>query len=371
MDLSVFLNLLFEKTERITKTKFWPVILGLFFIIIVLMNGISIVPFHLYQKISQNPFVIRPDMSIYNYWQEDILLPLIGFFTHLNNPLTFSILCFAIIAGAYLLYTILVLKKSGSFPALIFSTILITSPLTTILLSWLGTPDGLTFFLTVPFLFTNSVVLIFLLTMLGTLNHLSFIIAVIEILLLRLISRDRIRIIHLFAAIMGGIAGYIILKIFLAANNIQVVSRLDFIFSESLNTWAKHNLLDLPMTIFSFFTIQWLIIPICLIMFFNKDRKYYSFLLAILILNYGITFFTLDTTRIFSLLSWGILANCILHSYNLTRKENGSTQKEFLQALIVIGLTSIITPRYYAWEGVIHTTPFYPFLWSIFVNIFY
>jgi hypothetical protein len=369
MDLSVFLNLVLEKTERITRRKFWPVILGAFFMIIVIINGISLVPFHLYQRISQNPFVIRTDMPSNNYWQEDILLPLIAFFTHLNNPLTFSILCFVIIIGAYLLYTMLVLKKSGPFPALIFSTILISSPLTTILLSWLGTPDGLTFLLTIPFLFTNSFILIFLLTLLGTINHLTFIIAVIEILFLRLISRDNIRIIHLIAIILGGIAGYIVLKIFLASNNIQVMSRLDFIFNINLNTWLKHNLADLPMTVFSFFNIQWLIIPICLLMFFNKDKRYYSFMLAILLLNYGITFFSLDTTRIFSLLSWGIFANCILHSFNLAKKENETNQKEFLQALIVVGVISFIAPRYYSWEGSIHTSPFYSFIEKVLGSI--
>jgi hypothetical protein len=362
MDLSVFLNLVLEKTVRITRRKFWPVILGAFFIIIVIINGISLVPFHLYQRISQNPFVIRTDMPSNNYWQEDILLPLIAFFTRLNNPLAFSILCFVIIICAYLLYTMLVLNKSGPFPTLIFSTILITSPITTILLSWMGTPDGLTFLLTIPFLFTNSVLLIFLLTLLGTINHLTFIIAVIEILFLRLMSRDNIRIIHLIAIILGGIAGYLVLKIFFAANNIQVMSRLDFIFNINLNTWLKHNLVEFPMTVFSFFNIQWLIIPICFLMFFNKDKRYYSLMLAVLVLNYGITFFSLDTTRIFSLLSWGVFTNCVLHSYNLSKKENATNQKEFLQALIVVSAASFIAPRYYSWEGSIHTTPFYSFL---------
>lgn len=354
-----------RKTKKIASQKYWIVVLGFFFIVVTITNGISLVPSQHYQKLSENPFVTRTDIASDNYWQETVLLPVIAFFTRLTTPLTFSILCFAIIVGAYLLFAGSVFNRSGSLPTLIFTTILITSPLTTILLTWLGMPDGLTIFLTIPFLFTSSLSLVFILAILGTLNHLTFLIAAIEILVLRWMARDDIRIIHLAAITIGGIIGYVSVNLFFAVYNIQVMSRLDYIFTVSLVEWIKLNLAEFPMTIFSLFNIQWLIIPICLIMFFKKDKRYYSFILAMLLFNYGITFFSKDTTRIFSLLSWGILMHCVFHSFELANKEDSSYQKQLLQALIVISLISFITPRYYSWNGSIHTTPFYAFLEKI------
>jgi len=249
---------------------------------------------------------------------------------------------------------------------LIFTTILITSPLTTVILSWLGTPDGLTFALTIPFLFTTSSLLIFILAILGTTNHVVFTIAASEILVLRWIACGKIKAYHLIIVLIGGTAGFLLVKLFLTFNHIQIMeSRLDFILSKDLTFWIKMNAADFPMSLFSLFNIQWLIIIVSLLMFFKMDKIYYFFLLIILLFNFGITFFTKDTTRVFSLLSWGILLECIFHSYRLALKINSegkSYQEQYLLALIIIGLTSFITPRYYSWNGEIHTTPFYEFI---------
>ncbi len=371
MLLSAYLDLLLEKIQKLTAKKI-SVILILFFVIVVFTNGISIVPPQHYQRLSQNPFITRTDIAIHNYWQETILLPVIAFYTHLNSRVSYNVLCFFIIVSAYWLFAQLTHKCKGSVLALISTTILLTSPLNTMMLTWLGTPDSLTFALTIPFLFTNSSLLIFFLCMLGTMNHITLAIAASEILILRWMARDNIKGHHLVAVIIGGIAGYSFVQAFLAFNQIQVYSRLDFVLAKDLIAWVKLNFTNFPAAIFSLFNIQWLILLTCLIMFFKKDKPYYSSLLIILLFNYGITFFTVDTTRIFSLLSWGVLINCVFHSYELSvnsSAQENSSQKQFLQALIVIGLISFITPRYYAWKGHIYSAPFYAlltFLKSIF-----
>ena len=333
MLLSSYFNLLFEKYKKISTHKSWPAALIIFFIVVILINGISLVPPQHYQKLSQNPFITRTDIAPENYWQETVLLPVIAFYTKMNNQVSFSILCFAFIVGAYILFTVFVYKRFGSLPAILFTAILLTGPLATILLSWLGTPDDLTFFLTVPLLFTGSGIVIFILAVLGTMNHITFLIAAVEILALRWVARDNIRKLHLAAVIIGGIIGIIGVKVFLAANHIQAFSRLDYIFSQSMDLWIKVNFSKLPLTLFSLFNIQWLIIPICFIMFFKKDRRYYSSILAMLLFNYGVTFFSQDTTRIFSLLSWGILIRCIFHSYDLAQKEDSAFPRAAISGL--------------------------------------
>jgi hypothetical protein len=362
MHLSSFLDLLLEQVEAIASRRFWMVVLGLVSVVVILTNGISLVPGQFYQRLSENPFVTRTDVITDSTLQETVLLPIIAFFTKLNSPLAFSILCLSLIAGAYLLFAISVFRRSGSLVTLVLSAILITSPLTTILLTWLGMPDGLTVLLITPFLFTSSVSWIFVVAILGTTNHIAFLIAAIEIVVLRWIARDHIRIMHLAAIALGGVIGFISVEVFLAVHHIQVVSRLEFILTVSLIQWLRMNLVQFPMTMFSLFNVQWLIIPVCLIMCFKTDRRYYSCFLGMLLFNYGITFFSLDTTRIFSLLSWGILMSCVFHSFSLVNREGSASRKQLLQALIVIALLSFIAPRYYVWAGSIGFPPFYAFL---------
>ena len=157
--------------------------------------------------------------------------------------------------------------------------------------------------------------------------------------------------------------------LFLCANSIDVVSRFDFMQLKNTSEWIKMNIENLPITLFSLFNIHWLILPACLVMFFKKDKLFYSVILLALLLNYGFTFFTLDTTRIFSLLSWGILFECIFHSYKIAKAEYSNkpnTEKQFLQALILIGMVSFISPRYFSWAGEIHATPFYQLIQKVF-----
>lgn len=369
MLISTFLDGLYDKTLRLGRSRFRLPFLGLAFLVVVFINGIGIVPEEAYQRLSENPFITRTDIHFNNYWQENPLLPVIAFYLRSSSPLAFNILCFVIIAGAFMLFALLARRRWGPAPALIFSTLLITSPLTTVMLTWLGTPDGLTLALTVPFLFIQSLPWLFFLSMLGIANHPAFAIAVIEILLLRRAARDGIKFKHLLFT-MGGIAiGYGLTRLFLAVNRIEIVSRVDFMLMKDAGEWLKMNASNFPMTLFSLFNIHWLILPVCLIAFFKRDRLFYSTALTLLLVNYGFTLFTLDTTRIFSLLSWGILFECIFHSHKLavTERDNDpQIEKQFLQSLILLGIASFISPRYFSWAGEIHTTPFYQFLRKVF-----
>ncbi|NJC97498.1 MAG: hypothetical protein FIB03_14370 [Anaerolineae bacterium] len=365
MLLSTFLDQLYEKTLDLGRRRVWFLLLGLILLVVILINGMAIIPQQPYQELSQNPFTTRTDIHFENYWQETVLLPVIAFYLGLTSPTTFNILCFIILVGAYSLFALSSSRRWGSATALVFSTLLITSPLTTTSLTWLGTPDGLTVALTAPYLLSNSGILLFFLAILGATNHPTFIIASMEILLLRWIGRDQIKIRHLIVAAIGSAAGYGLVRLFLFVNDIKIVSRFDFILLKSLDEWVKMSAANLPMSIASLFNIHWLILLVCLLMFFKKDKLYYSAVFVILLINYAVVVFSLDTTRIFSLLSWGVLFHCIFHSHELARTEYGNDPaylKQFLQALIVIGIASFISPRYFSWLGEIHTTPFYQFM---------
>lgn len=362
MLLSTALDGLYEKVQELGKQRFWFLFLGLIFIVTALINGVGIVPEEAYQRLSQDPFTTRTDIHFNNYWQETILLPIIAYYLGLTGTITFNALTFIMIVGAYALFAWLTFNRWGAVLSLIASTLLITSPLSTVLLSWLGTPDGLTVALTIPFLFTQSGALVLVLAILGAANHPAFIVATLEVLVLRWAASDKINLKHIILTALGILIGYGIVNFFLNANGIDMVSRFDFMQLKSFEEWARMNLEDLPITLFSLYNVHWLIFPICMIMFFKKDRAFFKLALLILLLNYGIVFFTLDTTRIYVLTSWAVLFVCIFHSYKLAASEAGSGsshQKQYLQALILVSVVSLFTPRFFSWVGEIHVSPFY------------
>jgi hypothetical protein len=345
--ITIFINKVLEFIEKIATKKFWPIILFFIFLFIIIINGVSLVPYPKYQIISLDPFIKR---------QETILLPLLGYITKLNSPVNFTGLCFFIILSGYFSFVFFSRKQYGAYLTLLLSSILFTNPITTILLSWVGMPDGLTFLFTIPFLFFNSPLVFFILAFLGTTNHFAFLFAAMEILILRLFSREKTRIVQLVSTIMGGALGLFTVKLFASGG----FSRYGFVVSRSLSSWIDHNTSALPLTLFSFFNIQWLILIGCFILYFKKDKIYFSIVLLLLIINYGICFFTLDTTRIFSLLSWGLFIHCVYHSYQLSQKFDAPSKKKLFQLiLIIIIFLSFVSPRFFSWEGSIHLSPFY------------
>jgi len=365
MLLSTLASNLYKKVTGLGRSKFWLLILGMILVIVIMLNGIGHTGGEYYQSYAENPLITRTDIASKNYFQQTVLLPVVAFFLRLTSPAAYYAFCFAIIVGAYFLFAVLTARRWEPSAGLIFSTLLITSPISTILFSWLGMPDGLSVALVIPLLFTNSVFLIFLLAALGSMNHIAFLFAAAEVVVLRWISRDGVKLHHALAMAAGGITGTLMVKAFFAFRQIEAASRSEFIFSKSIWDWAKLNAAHLPLSLFSLFNIQWLALLVCFLMFYKWDKRFYLSLLAFLVFNYIITFVSLDTTRIFSLLSFGIFMLCIFHSYDLAQNHPEASpehQKQFLQALILIGIISIFSPRYFAWAGEIHATPFYEFL---------
>jgi hypothetical protein len=368
MLLSLVLDALYDRVEAVGRHRFWFLALVLVFLIVTFINGVGLVPEEPYQRLSEYPFITRTDIHFNNYWQENLFLPVLAYFLGFTGTIRFNALVFATIFGAFSLFAWLAFLYRGSVVSMVTSTILITSPLTTVFLSWLGTPDGLTILLTIPFLFIHSGILMFSLAVLGAMNHLVFVIAAVEILILRWIARDRINLRHLVYTVVGAALGYGIVKFFLYSNKIEVMSRVDFMQLRNLSEWTNLNLETLPIALYSLFNIQWLILPVCLIMFFKKDRLFYVLVIFILLVNYGMTFFMLDTTRVFGLLSWGVLFECIFHSVDISvsQSEQPEFQKQFMQALALTGILSLFSSRYFVWVGEIHATPFFAWIEKLF-----
>jgi hypothetical protein len=127
----------------------------------------------------------------------------------------------------------------------------------------------------------------------------------------------------------------------------------------SLLTWVKQNTFALPHTLYSLHQASWFALALCVGVLFNRDRRYYLMFAASQLLFFVVTFFSADTTRVFSLLAWAPALHCIQHSLSLVDQTEGAASREvFRQVLILVAIVGLLTPGYYIWTGELHLPNF-------------
>ena len=104
--------------------------------------------------------------------------------------------------------------------------------------------------------------------------------------------------------VLGLLMGNVVVQAYLTTFDIDTFDRLDFLMDRSLVTWFKQNTFALPHTLYSLHQASWFALALCVGALFKRDRRYYLLFAATQVLFLGVTFFSADTTRVFSLLAW-------------------------------------------------------------------
>lgn len=366
MLVSDLLNKIIAVLEVQSSRRYWVLII-LTLMAVVLINGVALYSDAHYQKLAQDPFVRRDDVE--STYQETLLLPMLANVLGLSEKKPFFVLCLIFIFTGIITFSWLARKKFEPLSALLMSVLLIANPIATILLSWVGSADGLTFLLTIPILFVQSGWVLMGLMIFGVTNHILVLIAGLEVIMLRLFSEDDIKPMHVAFSIFGGLIGYGLVQFFLFTNGIVAAPRLEQNLTRAIPELIKSNFTLLPYILYSFFGFQWLLLPVMVIMFLKRNWRYFGLLLLLLLLNYFIAFLTVDTTRIFVLLSWGLFFHGLMTSLTLTKQEKITEwRRQFLFSLLAIGVVSILSPRFFVWSNMIEISPFYPFLRLLFMG---
>ena len=356
---SDFLPSLADAFEAGAIRYFWPLAVILLLLTIE-YNGVGLVPPEHYQKFAQHPFVTRDDIAPMNEWQDSILLPLAAFWMGATGRVSFNALCVGMLLIGYAIFLAASKRRTGQPEALLLFILLLGHPVTAILWMWIGMPDAFSFICVVLALFVRSRLLLLLLAAVSMLNHPAGVIAMGNVVMLRLAAReDKITLIHCGLVLAGGLIGGVAVHVFTDYHHILVRSRLEYALGMSVEHWLQFNLSMLPSALFSFQQTVWFVLAILVLMVARKDPMYFRLFGAILIVSYGITFFTLDTTRVFVLLTWGATFHAISHGLALNRRDyRGLDAKTVLGAIEAFAITGLLIPRFYIWGGKIFRTPF-------------
>jgi len=350
MLISEFNNKLIDFLRTISR-KYYYIAFACLVLFTILYNGICLESARQYYLQAQNPFKITKIWG-FNPWQESPLLPLIAFYTHLTSETSFLLLSFSISLIGLLLFALKTKSKLSPEISLLLVMLLFSHPVVLFMFSWPGMPDCLTFLFAVLLLFTHSYTVVILLCFLGGVNHQMVFFIFPSIFVLRKIAREKdITWYYVPVAIAPIAAGRLAVSLFLKYNEIVVTSRLPSSFSilyNNIDFWIKHNLYNLPHAIFSFQNMTWVVLALCAISVFSKHRAYFITFFAMQILFYALTFFTLDTTRVFAVLVWAPAFHCIIYSLKLAQNDVSDTcYNQLFKALCVTALFGLILPKYY------------------------
>lgn len=338
--------------QQFTRTRFF--LASLLMVCFTLVQyGVGIVPREFYRQVAANPYVEQKAVHEENYFQESPLLPIVAHHLGLVSRLSFNVFCLAVIIGAYGLFAYYCRNRLESSPAFIVFALLQAHPVTTVLLAWLGMPDGITFAATILVLFTTSLVGIGLLGILGAFNHAIALFAIPAVLVLRRLAKDKgISWWHPVVAVIALGLGMLAVQGFLHLFNINTYSRLSYAATLDFKFWINQNLAFLPMTLFSFHNIIWLAIGVCILAAWCYNRLYFIVFALIQLCFYAITFFCLDTTRVFALLAWAPSIHCIIYSCRLLREQRQDVLYEQVRKLLLlVALIGILIPNYYVYLG--------------------
>jgi hypothetical protein len=91
-----------------------------------------------------------------------------------------------------------------------------------------------------------------------------------------------------------------------------------------------------------------------LLFFFSSNRRLYGAYVASLLVFYGITFFTKDTTRVYALLSWAPTLHCLLHTWR-TASPKEARGSVFRHSVVLSALAGWCAPRLFVWDGTVHS----------------
>lgn len=319
--------------------------------------GVGIVPREFYRMVACDPYADqKEEVHQQNYFQDSPLLPLVAHHLRFFSRLSFNLLCLSVIMGAYVLFAFCCQHRIERSLAFTIFVLLQAHPVTTILLSWLGMPDCITFAVTVLALFTTSLVGLAAICVLGAFNHPVALFAIPAVLVLRRLAKDKgITWWHPVVSVLALGLGLLAIQGFLFLFNIDTYSRLDHALSKDLKFWINQNVSFFPMVLFSLHNVIWVAVAVCILAAYRFNRLYFIVFALTQLCFYAITFFCLDTTRVFTLLAWAPLIHCIIYSCRLLHDQQQDVlYEQTRKLLLLVALIGMLVPDYYIYLGIVH-----------------
>jgi hypothetical protein len=350
---------LVERADRIlgraAARRYWPICVALT-LAAASCNGLGRVPGDDHRLYAIRLFSPTASAGPAERFYPDIALPLLARGLGATSPRAFFLLCLAIVLAALaMLAWRLRATLEPELAAIVFALVL-AHPAVTILLSWIGEPDAITFAVTAVTLLWSSPAAIGAAAAVGVANHTMAIASLSLVLVVRWAGGERIAARHAVALLAGLLVGWVLVRQFLAAQHLVAGSRLEFVTDIGFGYWIRQSLGSLPILLWSLHGGVWLALIACAWPLWQTNRAYVLTQAAALTVALLAALVSLDTTRVFALIAWAPAIHLVLTAWR--REPDGPERATLRGVLIVVALVALTAPRLFVWEGAVVASPF-------------
>ena len=355
MEIDFFFGRILDRVRIIAESRFWTLLLSCF-LGFTALTGVQMSPNREWAQ-AAHPF--EPNAAADAVYSSPIM-PIIGHYVGATSRLSYAILAMGIILAAFAWLAHLARKNYGSFTAFVFFLFVLLHPVTITLLSTLGKSDAITFFLSVSLLFDRRPLFVMGLCAAAAFNHEMSLFMIPCLIALRIAAGEfQAPKQVLLLTVLGLIAGRLLNVYFLNRFGIQVgTSRFSEPLQRGLLFWLSQNLRYSGLMLYSFHGFGWFFLVGYIAQYRRTHRPYLICLILSQCLFLCVTFFVRDSTRIFTMMGWPMLAHAFL--FFLAPKVREFRPPPTPRSLLITFafIVGLFTPSYYIFLGQIYGKPF-------------
>jgi hypothetical protein len=303
-------------------------------------------------KNAKNPFAFNGSG---NYLQEAPLYFILAHWVGATTPQKYLLFCGAAILLAHAIFLILAVRTLGREDGILASLLFVAHPITYILNTWIGMVDPLTVICTTVVLFARGIFPVLIASALSTFNHPSTTFIVPSVLLLRFVATSRDATVPMLVAGGTGIViGKFLCRSVWMMYTFPVYTRWDFFVEIPWKHWLKVNFSHFSIAVYSFAFALWIPLVIAIASGYNNSKKFIVCYAIVILGLYGVTFLTLDTTRVFAVLSWAPTLYMLISF--LREPSPGPRPFPNIGALVRwCALLGWLAPHLFVWDGRVYS----------------
>lgn len=318
-------------------------------VVAVAKNGIWYNPaLDAFLEISRQ-FPEPPNLGPGAYLLSSPLGPAIAWLLHLDGALAFVVLHLAVLLASAGGLVLLVRRRFGVLAAQVTMVALFCSPLSNLLLTWLGQPDPFTFAGASGLVVLQSPVGLFVAALMLGVNHFEQgVFMVLAAFVLRLKDDGRRALFRIGAIGVGICAGKLALQAYHHRYGITSGGdRLAYATTASgFRRFFDLFAMNFPTWLFSVFNAMWLFLAAV----YLRHRRELLVALGLLVLFVIPAVLALDETRVYALITWPVVLWVVLW---ICCNEDEMLVRRLATVTLLLG---VLLPRVIVWEGRTYTS---------------
>lgn len=321
---------------------------GLLLVISALKNGIWHTPnLVVFLEIVRH-FPDPPPPGPGAYLLSSPLGPAVASALHLDGALAFVLLHLGVVLLSSFGLVLLVRRRFGDLAARVTLVALFCSPLSNLLLTWLGQPDAFTFATASALVVLQSPLLLLAAAAVLGVNHFEQgVFIVVAAAALRVNEERRNAVAFAGAMVLGLVAGRLAL---LAYHHRYAITsggvRWDVATTLGLSTFFAGFAKNFPAWLFSIFNALWVFLTAV----YLRHRRELLVPLGLLVAFVLPALLSFDQTRVYALVTWPVVLWTVLWA---CRNEEEALIRRLATIAVLLGL---LLPRAMVWEGRVYTS---------------